>query len=1256
MTAYPFSPAQSWADGGTYTPWFDVFNGVGGAQTSNGTALNQVPATALSPGQTFSSLSTTIASFNSASNPVDITATVVNNGQLRQGSTPNVWEAPWLYFAHDTVPAGPNGIADAYYVTLATDRLSLGRVTSGNGGLAPQCFYADDLTAGTPVGTSAVIRVVHTGNLIQVYKDGILRITFTDDGVSGTCSGGTRPPAKTAGKVGIYTEDANVTWSGVDIINGSTGSPNWSTSVGTQSHTTATPGQTVTYTLTVTNSGTAPGAATINMTFPPGLQNPTWTMPGGSPATGTGSVLTTTPTVPAGTSVVMTLTGQAPASGQIAAAASLVNGTEWQAYTAITVSGAAACGPGTGTTEIPVNDWNGVPSCGPGSGGHKTWTRETGNWEHQPPFTGNYLATMYLNTSNSNLNWTTNNTGFHHSSQMLGVWIEGTGGSCGNTFNNPGFVTVNFTLNYWTTAGTWASTVITASGSPGSAPCNLSGAPLPVGSAGRMYPIAALPANADPNGIFYITGLTGTYSGPFAPQGQPGLAIQSRATIAPGADVPCGTTGEIPCAVWSTSTKTVSPNPANVGDTVTYTVTVTNSAAGSPATAPTITDSVPAGITGVVWAMTGATPASGAGNTISLTGPALSGGQSATLTISGTVSDPSGIPANTVVIDGTNVVSPPITVNGPNWSTSTKVASPNPATQGGTITYALTIRNTGAVAGTAVVTDTLPAGLSGAAWTAPGATPASGTGNPSFTTPSIAPGGSFTATITATAATVGTIPANVAVVSGTNVSSLPVSVTASPANFTTSTKTGPATTLPGSQFQYTINVRNTGGTAATATVTDTLPFGVSMVSWSAPGFSPASGSGPLNTSGTVAPGATMPITVTVLTTGATNTTILPNVAVINGANVQSNPVFIGIPDTNVTFTKTAVAANVVSGQVATTTITAVNAGPDLSTALISDPLTGLDSGGRTWTAVGSAGVTGSMGFGTGVLSETVSIPAGGQIVYSLQHTTGLNGSHQNTATYVEQWNGGKNLTASAIVTVAPQRAPEISKTTSTPLAAPGQPVTFTLCVENFDLPHTITVTDPIPAWLVGATFTSVSTGAVIGASGYGTGPVNDTLTFTGPGKVTYTITGEVAADVNVNGYQYNRAVMSVDGGTPEYGVACVYVEVPQNLCDVRAWVVPVSTSPGAVTWKVVVINYGPYTGPVDITVEVPEWASSMTWGAPNNNAAASGGFPGTAFPGGALQETVNMQVGGQTWFPITTFVDAGWPYQTTALSAKVRTR
>ena len=566
---------------------------------------------------------------------------------------------------------------------------------------------------------------------------------------------------------------------------------------------------------------------------------------------------------------------------------------------------------------------------------------------------------------------------------------------------------------------------------------------------GATYTITDAMAAGSPDALSQyvptIACLDTTTGGPITPGGTaPDWTLPVSTTDA----YSCNVTNS-PAAVDLSVTKTANPNPYTAGQPLTYTVTVKNA---GPATAigASVSDPLPAQLAGggFTWvcvpsAGSSCTP-SGTGDITEASVTVLAGGQ-LTYTVSGTVpstvtgsisntatvTPPPGIPDPNCTPDcSATVVNPPPTVD----LAVTKTASPNPYVPGQTLTYTVTVTNTGPDSAIgAKLSDPLPAGLAptGFTWTctpSAGSTcTASGSGNISDTV-SVASGGTLTYTVT------GTVPSSLQT-SLTNTATLTPppgaidpgcspncsSTVTDPANPTVDlavTKTAtPSPYVPGQPLTYTVTVTNGGPSDAIgASVSDPLPAALSAAgfTWTcapAPGSTcTASGSGDITDTVTIPAGGNLVYTVTgtvpaSVQTGLTNTaTVTPPPGTTDpgctpgcAATATDQP----NPTVNLVVNKAASPNPYIPGDQLTYTVTVTNAGPsDALGASVSDPLPGALSGaGFTWTCTASTGST-CTASGSGDITDTVDVAAGGTLTYTVTGTapSSVQTTLANTAT------------------------------------------------------------------------------------------------------------------------------------------------------------------------------------------------------------------------------------------------------------------
>jgi uncharacterized repeat protein (TIGR01451 family) len=288
-------------------------------------------------------------------------------------------------------------------------------------------------------------------------------------------------------------------------------------------------------------------------------------------------------------------------------------------------------------------------------------------------------------------------------------------------------------------------------------------------------------------------------------------------------------------------TKTGDPDPVVAGETLTYTLVVANSGPVT-ATNTVVTDTLPSGVS-----FDAADPSQGTYNSVTgvwTVGEVADGG-SATLTLVLTV-DPSrrGSLSNSAEVSAdetdlapeNNTYLETTVVDAEADLVITKTDSPDPVVAGETLTYTLTVTNSGPSDATGVdVVDTLPSGVSFYS-----ATPSQGWYNSvtgSWTVGSVPDGGSATLTLVVTVdpSTRGTL-SNTADVSGDETDPTPGDNTATAgttvdaeADLALAKTDDPDPVVAGNPLTYTLTVTNGGPSDGTnVVVTDTLPSGVSF--------------------------------------------------------------------------------------------------------------------------------------------------------------------------------------------------------------------------------------------------------------------------------------------------------------------------------------------------------------------------------------------------------------------------------------------
>ena len=570
-------------------------------------------------------------------------------------------------------------------------------------------------------------------------------------------------------------------------------------------------------------------------------------------------------------------------------------------------------------------------------------------------------------------------------------------------------------------------------------------------------------------------------------------------------------------------TKTTSDPTPNVGDTVTYTVTLSNNGPDS-ATKAQVTDLLPAGVSFV-----SATPSQGAYDPATglWTAGVIVVGAPQTLMIQAMVVSPSQS-TNTATITHADQFDPN-TANNTASATQTpqqadlaltKSVSNLAPNVGDTITYTITLTNSGPDPATGVQAQDAPA--AGVSFVM--ATPSQGTYDPAsgiWTVGTVDVGSPATLVIQA----IVTSPnprTNTATITSSdqfdpNTANNTASVVTVPqqADLALTKTTSDPTPNVNDTVTYTITLSDNGPDAATnAQVTDLLPAGLSFVSDtpSQGTYDPATG---LWTVGTVDVGSpqTLVIVATVITASAhTNTATIThsdqfdpdsgnNTAAASDSPQQANLVLIKTVDN---------AAPNVGGTI-TFTIALGNLGPsDATNVSISDPLpVGL-------TLVSDTPSQGTYDPATGLWTVgTVDVGSPQTLMIVATVTTASPQTNTATITHADQFdpNPGNNT---ASTTLTPQQSDlALSKSVSNAAPNVGDTITYTVTLSNNgpDAATGVQVTDLLPA---GVTFVSATPSlAYDPATGIWTvGTVNvgspQTLmiqaTVTSPGQSTNTAT------------------------------------------------------------------------------------------------------------------------------------------------------
>jgi Domain of Unknown Function (DUF1080) len=188
-------------DGSTFGVWQFVYNGYGCnafVATNSNTMLFEQPATSMSPAETHGALVTG----PSISGDFTLQVSAATTAQLRSNSAPNAWEVAWVLWHY-------TDNSHFYYFVAKPNGWELGKEDPAYPGA--QRFLASGTSPSFPIGQWYRIGVAQSGQTIQVSVNGVLITKFTD-----------RERPYSSGRVGLYSEDAEVYFDNVSVVTSAT--------------------------------------------------------------------------------------------------------------------------------------------------------------------------------------------------------------------------------------------------------------------------------------------------------------------------------------------------------------------------------------------------------------------------------------------------------------------------------------------------------------------------------------------------------------------------------------------------------------------------------------------------------------------------------------------------------------------------------------------------------------------------------------------------------------------------------------------------------------------------------------------------------------------------------------------------------------------------------------------------------------------------------------------------------------------------
>ncbi len=579
------------------------------------------------------------------------------------------------------------------------------------------------------------------------------------------------------------------------------------------------------------------------------------------------------------------------------------------------------------------------------------------------------------------------------------------------------------------------------------------------------------------------------------------------------------------------------------------------------------------------------------------------------------------------------------------------------APAGGGVTYTLVVANAGPGTDPAAVVAAAPPADLSCSWFSVASGGASGgsTGSGNLAdTLNLPPGSSVTYTLTCAvgADASGSVTLSAAVHGGVtdpssaNDSASDTDVIEPPTADLSITKTdGVTRAQPGDSVTYMIVATNQGPHLDPAVaVTDTLPS--ALTSCARTSVAAGGATGNTNGSGDLADALVMPagswVTYTIVCTidGAASGT-LANTATISGSGGDPDPtndsatdddtVLSPVAELSITKSDGLTAAH--AGDPIAYTLVAANAGPSADTATLVDTLPG-ELTGCTWTAAFAGGASGNAS-GSGSLNESLALPAGSSVTYTVDCTIdpAATGTLVNTATItgtVGEGDEANNTATDDDTVLDPVADLTITNSDHRTTAYPGASATYFIVARNLgpDPAYGATVTDTLPAELT-CTWTAAPSGGAQGAT-TGSGNLAEVVDLPAGAQMLYTVVCTVAADAT--GTLIHTASVSSAATDPEPGndqatdttrILTADLEVEKTA--------PAAATPGeSVVYTVVVTNHGPDGDPGARVLDTPPGSSSCTW-----TAAAQGGASGALSGSAPLNQVIDLPAGASMTYSLT---------------------
>lgn len=461
------------------------------------------------------------------------------------------------------------------------------------------------------------------------------------------------------------------------------------------------------------------------------------------------------------------------------------------------------------------------------------------------------------------------------------------------------------------------------------------------------------------------------------------------------------------------------------------------------------------------------------------------------------------------------------------------------------------------------------------------------------------------------------------------------------------TKTAtPKPVVAGNTLTYTITVRNNGTSTINSTekfiVRDDIPVGFTPTTYTPSGGTYNAATGEW-TGISLAPNASATLTI-VGTVNASyslvnitnNVSAIPPVGTTDPTPATATDVTTVSKAASITVTKVSSGNTFVPGTSQVYTITAVNNGPsDVIGATIVDNLpVGITS--TAWTASTNGGATVNTNNGVGAINQTVNIPNGGSVIYTLTiqvpaNYTGTSLANTASVTFPSGITNTTPALSTATETDTRRRVYDISVVKTAPnIATAGGNISYNITITNNGPSDLVSaaIADVVPAAITNVTWSVLTQGTATSSASSGTGN-NINLTTSIPAGsanlIVITINGRVSPATT--GIINNAArVTPTDAAAVNSNTTITEVQTITGLQIIKSGPSTSTVVAGtAITYSIEIINSGPSNAVgASFTDNIPAAIQNVTWRVVTKGAATASIATGT---GNSINFTTSIPAG-----------------------------